>query len=64
MEGVAANLSAMLDDRYGRGQYGEVSDKSDAPLEDAVALLARERLTGLAPPDAATRRLRCCMHAS
>ncbi|WP_131118658.1 cobaltochelatase subunit CobT [Lichenihabitans psoromatis] len=52
MEGVAANLTAMLEDRYHRGNYAEVSDRADAPLEDAVALIARERLTGLKPPAA------------
>ncbi len=52
MEGVAGNLSAMLEDRYHRGAYGEVSDRADAPLEDAVALMVRERLTGLKPPEA------------
>jgi len=50
MPGVADNLSAMLEDRYHRGNYHDVSDRSDAPLEDAVALLVRERLTGAAPP--------------
>ena len=52
MEGVAGNLSAMLEDRYHRGAYGEVSDRADAPVEDAVALMVRERLTGLKPPEA------------
>jgi cobaltochelatase CobT len=55
MEGVAANLTAMLDDRYHRGPYAEVIDRADAPLEDAVAMMVRERLTGLAPPAAARR---------
>src|SRR3954462_14292122 len=55
MQGVAQNLSAMLDDKYHRGKFDEVSDRVDAPLEDAVAMMARERLTGLAPPPAAKR---------
>ncbi len=55
MAGVAGNLSAMLEDRYHRGTYAEVSDRADAPLEDAVAMMVRERLTGLAPPKAAQR---------
>ncbi len=55
MEGVANNLSAMLDDRYHRGNFGEVSDKADAPLEDAVAMMVRERLTGLKPPKGAEK---------
>jgi cobaltochelatase CobT len=50
MEGVASNLSAMLDDRYHRSNLGDVSDRSDAPIEDAVAMMVRERLTGSAPP--------------
>jgi cobaltochelatase CobT len=53
MAGVAKNLSAMLDDRFHRGKFDEVSDRADAPLEEAVALIVRERLTGqVAPPSA------------
>jgi cobaltochelatase CobT len=55
MQGVAQNLSAMLDDRYHRGKFDEVTDRADAPLEDAVAMMVRERLTGEAPPPAARR---------
>lgn len=55
MEGVAGNLTAMLEDRYHRGTYAEVSDRADAPLEDAVAMMVRERLTGLAPPKSAQK---------
>jgi cobaltochelatase CobT len=56
MQGVARNLSAMLEDRYARGVHqGEAVDKNDAPIEDAIALIVRERLTGLAPPPAAQR---------
>jgi cobaltochelatase CobT len=51
MKGVASNISAMLDDRYHRGgKYEEITDRADAPLEDAVALMVRERLTGQRPP--------------
>ena len=55
MEGVASNLGAMLEDRYHRGAYGEVTDRADAPLEDAVAMMVRERLTGMKPPEAAQK---------
>jgi cobaltochelatase CobT len=55
MEGVARNLSAMLDDRFHRGKFDDVSDRADAPIEDAVAMMVRERLTGLAPPPAAKK---------
>jgi len=55
MQGVAQNLSAMLDDRFHRGKFGEVTDRADAPIEDALAMMVRERLTGLPPPDAAKK---------
>ena len=50
MPGMAKNLSAKIDDQYGHGRYDEISDRADAPLEDAVNLILRERLTGLPPP--------------
>src|SRR4029077_19624473 len=55
MTGVANNLAAMLDDRFHRGKFDEVSDRADAPIEEALALIVRERLTGMSPPAAATR---------
>jgi len=55
MSGVAKNLSAMLDDRFHRGKFDEVSDRADAPIEEAVALMVRERLTGQSPPPAAKK---------
>ena len=53
MEGVASNLTAMLDDRYHKSPAAEARDRDEAPLEDAVAMMVRERLTGL---EAAARR--------
>ena len=50
MAGVAGNLGAMLEDRYSRGNYADISERTDAPLEDALALIVRERLTGAPPP--------------
>lgn len=56
MSGMAGNIGAMLEDRYHRGgRYEEITDRADAPLEDAVALMVRERLTGLKPPKAAEK---------
>src|SRR5262250_1733462 len=55
MEGVASNLSAMLEDRFHRGKFDDISDRADAPIEDAVAMMVRERLTGLSPPPAAKK---------
>jgi cobaltochelatase CobT len=55
MQGVASNITAMLDDRYHRSPFAEARTREEAPLEDAVAMLARERLTGLEPPRGAAR---------
>ncbi len=55
MSGVAKNLTAMLDDHFHRGKYDEITDRADAPLADALAMLVRERLTGQAPPAAAKK---------
>jgi cobaltochelatase CobT len=56
MTGVASNLTAMLEDRYFRGgKYEDIRSREDAPVEDAVAMLVREKLTGLEPPPAARR---------
>src|SRR5512143_3881112 len=55
MAGVARNLTAMLDDHFHRGKFDEITDRADAPLADALAMLVRERLTGMAPPAAAKK---------
>jgi cobaltochelatase CobT len=61
LPGMKQNLSAMLDQRYkrraalppGEAKGEAKGDSKDAPLEDALALLVRERLTGARPPEAA-----------
>ena len=53
MEGMSANLTARLEQRYERSRINESTDRSEAPLPEALALLVRERLTGLAPPSKA-----------
>src|ERR1700735_502511 len=50
MGGGAKKLAAMLDDRFHRGKYEEITDRADAPIEDALAMIVRERLTGEIPP--------------
>ena len=53
MPGMASNLTARVEDQYGHGRYAEITERADAPLEDALALIVRERLTGAAPPETA-----------
>ncbi len=50
MGGVAANLTAKIEDQYADGRFSGVTEQADAPLEDALALLVREQLTGAEPP--------------
>lgn len=52
MEGVAQNLTARLQDWYAQPRFTEARNERTAPLEEAVALLLRERMTGQAPPSA------------
>jgi cobaltochelatase CobT len=53
MPGMKTNLSAMMDDRYRRKDVARYTDRKDAPLDEAVALLVREKLTGELPPEGA-----------
>jgi cobaltochelatase CobT len=50
MRGVAANLTARIEQRYERSRFAEVAERSEAPLPDALGLLVREMLTGQMPP--------------
>ena len=53
MAGVAENLSAALSDRYAKSNFANLTDRSQAPLHDALALLVREKLTGRKAPESA-----------
>jgi cobaltochelatase CobT len=50
MLGVADNIGSMLEDKYAKANLADVRDREDAPIEEAVALLVRQKLTGRAPP--------------
>ena len=53
MSGMARNLAAKIESQYARSAFQDISDRSEAPLDEALALLVRERLTGDAPPEKA-----------
>ncbi|TGP24851.1 MULTISPECIES: cobaltochelatase subunit CobT [unclassified Mesorhizobium] len=55
MQGVADNIGSMLEDKYAKANLLDVKDKADAPLEEAVALMVREKLTGRAVPRSGER---------
>jgi cobaltochelatase CobT len=53
MAGVAANLSAMLDEQYRRQGFERITERTESTMAEAVRLLARETLTHEPPPPAA-----------
>ncbi len=55
MEGVAANLAAASEERCRAAGLSRAETQDDVPLAEAVRYLARERLTGTPPPEAAGR---------
>jgi len=50
MEGVSDNLDQALVERCRRQGYSRVVEREDAPMAEVLALLAREAVTGKAPP--------------
>jgi len=55
MAGVADNITSMLEDKYAKANFADVKDKADAPIEEALALMVREKLTGRAAPRSGER---------
>ena len=55
MTGVADNLGSMLEDKYAKANLADVRDRDDAPIEEALALMVREKLTGRAAPKSGQR---------
>ncbi|MFP4539094.1 MAG: cobaltochelatase subunit CobT [Dichotomicrobium sp.] len=53
MSGVAENLAAKTRARYEEAPVREISQREDAPADEALALLVREALTGARPPEKA-----------
>ncbi len=51
MPGMAQNLTAVLEDRFAKAVVNRSNNRRDTPLEEAVALMVRERLTGAPPPE-------------
>jgi cobaltochelatase CobT len=53
MIGMAQNLTAKCEDSFAHGRYANITAREDAPLDEALALYMRERLTGEKPPASA-----------
>ncbi len=55
MTGVGDNLAVMLEDRYHKANLAGVTERADAPIEEALALIVREKLTGRPVPKSAEK---------
>ncbi|AZN96493.1 cobaltochelatase subunit CobT [Mesorhizobium sp. M9A.F.Ca.ET.002.03.1.2] len=55
MQGVADNIGSMLEDKYAKANLVDIKDKADAPIEEALALMVREKLTGRTVPKSGER---------
>jgi len=55
MTGVGDNIASMLEDKYAKANFSEIKDRADAPLEEAVAMVVREKLTGRTVPKSGRR---------
>jgi cobaltochelatase CobT len=55
MRGISDNIATMLEDKYQRANLGDVRDKAEAPIEEAIALMVREKLTGRPAPKSGER---------
>jgi len=57
MAGVAMNLDAAVEDHCRSRGFADIGERDQAPLAEVVRLLARETLTGAAPPKSAAHML-------
>ena len=57
MEGVAANLRSMTEEKYSKANFSSIERQEDAPIGEAMAMLVREKLTGEKPPASAGKVL-------
>ena len=50
MSGMADNMNAMHAEKYAKANFSGINRQEDAPIQEAVAMLVREKLTGEKPP--------------
>jgi cobaltochelatase CobT len=55
MTGVGDNIGSMLEDKYAKANLADVTRQADAPIEEALALMVREKLTGRPVPKSGRR---------
>ena len=59
MAGVGVNLDAATETEYRKRGLARASTQDEAPLSEVMHMLAREAMTGIAPPPAARQMIDC-----
>ena len=59
MAGVGVNLDAATETEYRKRGLARASTQDEAPLSEVMHMLAREAMTGVAPPPAARQMIDC-----
>ncbi len=57
MAGMASNLAAMNAEKYAKANFSGIQRQQDAPIQEALAMLVREKLTGTPAPESAGKVL-------
>ncbi|WP_336293842.1 cobaltochelatase subunit CobT [Bartonella sp. CB169] len=63
MEGIAQNLDIMLADKYKKANYHKINSQSEPPLQEAIVLLVREKITARPLPKEAKPILEFWRHS-
>ncbi len=50
MPGMKLNIGEMLEDRLFRANFGDITERDDAPLAEALGLMLRDKLAGITVP--------------
>ncbi len=59
MAGVGVNLDAATETQYRKQGLARAASQDEAPLSEVMHMLAREAMTGIAPPPAARQMIDC-----
>lgn len=57
MAGMANNIGSMNAEKYAKANFSGIERQDDAPIGEAMAMLVREKLTGVKPPESAGKVL-------
>lgn len=53
MPGIGMNIAAMNSEKYAKANFNLITKQDDAPLAEAMAMMVREKITGIKAPESA-----------